>query len=474
MGIVSPPQVGLAAMSALRILAGFAILLVLGAGAFVAYAWHSAIGPVDPPARASFDPALVSRGADLAAIGNCNVCHTAPGGEPFAGGLGIPTPFGTIYSTNITPDPQSGIGRWSEAAFIRSLREGVDREGQHLYPAFPYDHYTLVTDQDNRALYAFLMTRKAVSAASPANELSFPFNIRMLLAGWKALYFREGPLQPDSNRSAEWNRGRYLVEGLSHCGACHTPRNRLGGEQKDEYFAGAEVENWTVYPINANSPAPVPWNAESLTFYLRHGWHEHHGASRGSMAPVTANLGSIPEADVRAIAAYVSDVMGHPSQARIARGEAALATARKESDAPFAMRANSTGNGVGEAIFLSACQGCHDGRRPVPFGGLNLHLSSAVNAANAQNIINVTLFGLPAAKGEPSAIMPAYHGVLNPDQLVALLDYMRDRFSDQPAWTDTRERVTATMSGEREVPIYRMDGTTQAPPETSMRTTPWP
>jgi mono/diheme cytochrome c family protein len=218
----------------------------------------------------------------------------------------------------------------------------------------------------------------------------------------------------------------------------------------------------------------VPWNAESLTFYLRHGWHEHHGASRGSMAPVTANLGSIPEADVRAIAAYVSDVMGRPSQARIARGEAALATARKESDAPFAMRANSTGNGVGEAIFLSACQGCHDGRRPVPFGGLNLHLSSAVNAANAQNIINVTLFGLPAAKGEPSAIMPAYHGVLNPDQLVALLDYMRDRFSDQPAWTDTRERVTATMSGEREVPIYRMDGTTQAPPETSMRTTPWP
>jgi mono/diheme cytochrome c family protein len=474
MGIVLPPRVGLAAMSALRIFAGFAILLVLVAGAFVAYAWRSVIDPINPPVQTSSDRALVARGADLAAIGNCNVCHTAPGGVPFAGGLGIPTPFGTIYSTNITPDPQSGIGRWSEAAFIRSMREGVDREGRHLYPAFPYDHYTLVTDEDSRALYAFLMTRKAVSAASPANELSFPFNIRMLLAGWKALYLREGPLQPDSNQSAEWNRGRYLVEGLSHCGACHTPRNRLGAEKKDEYFAGAEVENWTVYPINTNSPAPVPWNADSLTFYLRHGWHEHHGASRGSMAPVTANLGSIPEADVRAIAVYVSDVMGRPSQARIARGQAALATARKESEAPFAMRANSTDNGVGEAIFLSACQGCHDGRRPVPFGGLNLHLSSAVNAPNAQNIINVTLFGLPAAKGEPSAIMPAYHGVLNPDQLVALLDYMRDRFSDQPAWTDTRARVTATMSGEREVPIYRMDGTTQAPPETSMRTTPWP
>jgi mono/diheme cytochrome c family protein len=465
---------GLAAMRALRILAGFAVLLVLGAGVFTAYAWHSAIDPVDRPDQAGFDRALVARGADLAAIGNCNVCHTAPGGQPFAGGLGISTPFGTIYSTNITPDPEAGIGRWSEAAFIRSMREGVDREGRHLYPAFPYDHYTLVSDEDNRALYAYLMTRKAIPATPPANELSFPFNMRVLLAGWKALYFREGPFQPDPNRSVEWNRGYYLTEGLSHCGACHTPRNQLGAEKKDEYFAGAEVENWTVYPINANSPAPVPWNADSLTFYLRHGWHEHHGASRGSMAPVTANLGSIPEADVRAIATYVADVMGCPGQERIARGEAALATARKESAPPLAVRAHSTGGDIGEAIFLSACQGCHDGRRPAPFGGLNLHLSSAVNAPNAQNIINVTLFGLPAARGEPSAIMPAYRGVLNQDQLVALLAYMRERFSDQPAWTDTRERVAATMNGEREVPIYRMDGTTQAPPATSMRTAPWP
>src|SRR3712207_5947650 len=251
-----------AAMRPLRILTGLAILLVLGAGAFVAYGWHRPIDPIDPPAQAGFDRAIVARGADLAAIGNCNVCHTASGGQPFAGGLGIPTPFGTIYSTNITPDPETGIGRWSEAAFIRSMRKGVNREGRHLYPAFPYDHYTLVPDEDNRALYAFLMSRSAVSANPPANELPFPFNMRMLLAGWKALYFREGPYQPDTSKTAEWNRGHYLTEGLSHCGACHTPRNRLGAEKKDGYFAGAEVENWTVYPINANSPAPIPWNAD--------------------------------------------------------------------------------------------------------------------------------------------------------------------------------------------------------------------
>ena len=171
-------------------------------------------------------------GARLAAIGNCNVCHTAPGGAPFAGGLALPTPFGTIQSTNITPDPATGIGRWSETAFVRAMREGVDREGRHLYPAFPYDHFTRVTDQDNRALYAYLMTRRPIQASPPPNDLRFPFDQRILLAGWKMLYLRQGPLAIETDRSPEWNRGRYLVEGLGHCGACHTPRDGLGAEQR--------------------------------------------------------------------------------------------------------------------------------------------------------------------------------------------------------------------------------------------------
>ncbi|WP_201840014.1 c-type cytochrome [Microvirga zambiensis] len=461
-------------MTLLRIVLGLVVILAIGTAAFIGYAWHSRLDPIDPPAKASLDAKLLARGAELAAIGNCNVCHTAPNGEAFAGGLGIPTPFGTIYSTNITPDPETGIGRWSEEAFSRAMRKGVDREGRHLYPAFPYDHFTLVSDEDNRALYAFLMTRKSVSAKSPANQLPFPFNVRMLLAGWKALFFREGPYLPEPGRPAEWNRGRYLAEGLGHCGACHTPRNRLGAEISDQHFAGAEIENWTAYAIDSGSPAPLPWDAESLAFYLRHGWHDRHGVSRGPMAPVTANLGAASEADVKAIAAYVAEVMGRPSKERLAQGEAALAAARQEREAAPLRRTGETGNGAGEAIFVSACQGCHDGRRPPPFGGLNLHLSTAVNAPNAQNIINVTLYGLPAARGEPSAMMPAYRGVLNENQLVALLDYMRERFSRQPAWTDTRERVSSTLRGERKVPVYRMDGTTHAPPETSMRTAPWP
>jgi mono/diheme cytochrome c family protein len=192
------------------------------------------------------------------------------------------------------------------------------------------------------------------------------------------------------------------------------------------------------------------------------------------MAPVTANLGSVPEEDTTAIAAYVASLMGTPGPARVARGEAALAAAARDAAASRTAPAGSGPGGAGEAIFVSACQGCHDGRRPPPFGGLNLHLSTAVNAPDPQNIINVTLFGLPGARGEPSAIMPGFKGVLGESQMVALLDYMRQRFSGRPPWADARDRVAATLSGRKPVPVYRMDGTTQAPPEASMRTTSWP
>src|SRR5690606_28206092 len=148
---------------------------------------------ISPPERASFDQALIDKGAALAAVGNCTACHTEPGGRSFAGSFALPTPFGTIYSSNITPDPETGIGNWSETAFNRAMREGVSRDGSHLYPAFPYDHFTLVTDEDNKALYAFLMTRPAVKQSPPANELPFPLNIRFVLAGWKTLFFSKGP-----------------------------------------------------------------------------------------------------------------------------------------------------------------------------------------------------------------------------------------------------------------------------------------
>src|ERR1700726_1030716 len=285
-----------------------AILIV----AFFGWARHPAIDPIAPLDPHGLDTALVRLGAQLAALGNCNTCHTAPGRKSFAGGVAVGTPFGTIYSTNITPDRETGIGNWSEAAFRRSMREGVDRAGRHLYPAFPYDHFTLVTAEDDEALYAFLMTREPVRTAIPANQLPFPYNMRILLAGWKLLFLQRGPYHPDQAQSEEWNRGAYLVEGLAHCGACHTPRNGLGAEKTRERFAGGESEGWTAYALNAQSPAPVLWDADQLYDYLRNGWQAVHGVPRGPMAAVIDDLGSADDADLRAIATYLASMIGGP------------------------------------------------------------------------------------------------------------------------------------------------------------------
>src|SRR5476649_2110844 len=291
------------------------IMLAAAAAAFVVI-WRPAIATIDPPAPQSFDAALVKRGRALAATGNCNDCHTLRGAKAFAGGLPVPTPFGTIYSSNITPDPETGIGRWPEAAFRRAMRTGVDRDGRHLYPTFPYDHFTNVTDEDDDALYAYLMTRPPVRAPARENQLSFPLDQRFVIAGWKLLFLRRGTYQPDSAQSAEWNRGAYLVEGLAHCGACHTPRNALGAERATAQFAGGDVDNWHAYAINAQSLAPVPWDADALFAYLRDGWHPDHGVARGPMAEVVSNLSSVPPGDIRAIATYMAGQSGAPAPDR--------------------------------------------------------------------------------------------------------------------------------------------------------------
>ena len=213
-----------------HVVGGVLVLALAGAAGFAVLAYESAIDPVSRPERSAFDTAAIARGAELAAIGNCIVCHTAPGGAVLAGGLPIATPFGTIHSTNITPDPETGIGRWSEAAFARSMREGVDRDGRHLYPAFPYDHFTRVTDDDNRALYAYLMTRPPVHAPERPNELAFPFNLRPLLAGWKLFVSARGTARRRSRAERRVEprrlsgRGARPLRRLPH--AAQPPRRR--------------------------------------------------------------------------------------------------------------------------------------------------------------------------------------------------------------------------------------------------------
>ena len=337
----------------------------------------------DRSARAaSFDAALVKRGRDLAAIGNCNDCHTVRGGDSFAGGLPVPTPFGTIYSSNITPDPETGIGRWSEAAFRRAMRSGVNRDGQHLYPTFPYDHFTNVSDEDDEALYAFLMTRPRGACAGAREPAVVPARPALRHCGLEAVVPAPRHLPARHTKSAEWNRGAYLVEGLAHCGACHTPRNGLGAERPNAQFAGGDVDNWQAYAINAQSPAPVPWDAEALFAYLRNGWHPDHGVARGPMAEVVSNLSSVSESDVRAIATYMADVFGAPTPERIQHGEAVLAQAKAPAaSAGCHGHAGFRTNAAGASIYAAACATCHETGRALPYGGVNLGLSYRASAA---------------------------------------------------------------------------------------------
>ena len=412
-----------------RIIAGAVIVaLVGGAVAAFAVAWRPAIDPINPVAPQSFDPALVKRGRDLAAIGNCSDCHTAPGGKTLAGGLAVPTPFGAIYSSNITPDPDSGIGRWSEAAFQRAMRSGVDRAGHHLYPTFPYDHFTNVSDEDDRALYAFLMTRAAVRAPERANDLAFPFNQRFVVAGWKLLFLKGGTYKTDSSQSAEWNRGAYLVEGLAHCGACHTPRNARGAERTNASFSGGDVDNWHAYAINAQSPSPLPWTADALFHYLRYGWDADHGVARGPMAEVTANLSSVPESDVRAIAVYMASVFG-------ARPKATPADLKSSSDK------SAPADNAGASIYQAACATCHEADRPLPYSGIDLRLSTALSAPDPRNAANLILGGIRPVGGEHSPIMPGFANSMTDEQIVALLTYLRGRFSAKAAWSNVEPIV---------------------------------
>ena len=410
-------------------------LLIGGAVAAFAIIWRPAIAAIDPPAPQSFDTALVKRGRDLAAIGNCNDCHTVRGGKDFAGGLPVPTPFGTIFSSNITPDAETGIGQWPEAAFRRAMRSGVDLNGQHLYPTFPYDHFTNVSDEDDRALYAYLMTRQPVRAPARENQLPFPLDQRFVIAGWKLLFLRHGTYQPDATKSAEWNRGAYLVEGLAHCGACHTPRNVLGAERKAAPFAGGEADNWYAYPINSQSPAPIPWDADALFAYLRYGWHPDHGVARGPMALVVSNLSEVADSDVRAIATYMAGVFGPPPPDRKRRADEVLAQAKS----PPAQ--GSRTNAAGSSIYAAACAPCHETGRPLPYGGVNLALSTAISSPDPRNAANLVLSGVRPVEGQPSPIMPGFAGSMSDGQIAALLNYLRARFSNQPAWDGVEKTI---------------------------------
>jgi mono/diheme cytochrome c family protein len=426
---------------------GLVGLVILGLLGFIALAWHQAIAPIAPPAAASFPPELVARGEALAGGGYCATCHTAKGGQRFAGGYAMRTPFGVIYSTNITPDPETGIGTWSEVAFARAMREGIARDGSHLFPAFPYNHFTKLSDDDVRALYAYFMTQPPVRAPARTNGLPFPLNIRALQAGWKLLFFTPGRFQSDAAKSAEWNRGAYLAQGLSHCGACHTPRDFLGAEKDGEAYAGALIDDWIAPPLTDANPAPAPWTQDELHNYLRSGVSVLHGTAAGPMSAVVhGGLSSLPDSDVQAIALYFADI----DRARDREAAIDAAVARAMSYAPLGTGPEFDADA---RLYTAACASCHYNAGKAPLAARpDLALNTALNLPDPTNLVQVMLRGVGASEGMPGVVMPGFARAFTDADIARIAAYLRRTRTNLPPWIDLDNKITAVrqqMSASR-------------------------
>jgi mono/diheme cytochrome c family protein len=399
--------------------------------AAVAFAWHPAIDRIAPPAPASFDRYRVAEGEDLARLGNCAGCHTADPSRPLAGGRAFATPFGTVFATNITPHAEDGTGSWSREAFERAMRRGIARDGHNLFPAFPYDHFTRVTDGEIDALYAWMMTRRPIPGRAPKPKLDGVFGFRPLVAAWNMLYLREDPQADDPSRPSSWNRGRALVDGLGHCGACHTPRDRFGAEDPARAFDGNKLEGWYAPPLNARSPAVRPWTVDELYTYLRTGLGPTHAAAAGPMGAVTRALSQAPDADVRAIAVYVASLMAGAPAARQDKSEPVDRMVEAEKAHPEAA-----------TIFAGSCAVCHAPGAPMMQQGRpHLAWGTPLHIDNPHDAVAIIMKGLTSPAGDKGPAMPAFADMLSDRQVEDLAQYLRARFTDKPPWPDAGHAV---------------------------------
>lgn len=401
----------------------FALAAALGgaltAGA-VAMPLMRSIAASPAPSAASFSADLLARGAQVFATGNCAICHTAEDGIENAGGRPVETPFGTIYTTNLTPDPETGLGLWSFTAFDRAMRQGVSREGHNLYPAFPYTSFAKLSHDDMYALYGYLQTLPPVRAEVPQAQMIFPTNIRATNAGWNLLYHRPEALEPNPTESEEWNRGRYLVEGAGHCGACHSPRNAIGAEATGaSALTGAVVKGWFAPALAGTAAGARGWEAETLYSYLRTGVAPGLAAASGPMADVVSSLTSVPDSDLRAMSIYLASLV---------EGEVTPTPSPVVPAQP-----NST-----HRLFESACASCHEPTiaGTVTAAHVPLTQSMAIRAPSPEALKTVIHEGIRAPLSHDLRDMPAFAGELGEAQIESLTSYLRARYApDLPSWT---------------------------------------
>jgi mono/diheme cytochrome c family protein len=369
----------------------------------------------------------IERGRYLTIVGDCAACHTLPGGSDFAGGRPIETPFGELVAPNITPDRQTGIGAWTDDEFVDSLASGTGRDGTRLYPAMPYTYYTKVTRDDALAIRAYLNTVPAVHNEVRVNLLPFPLNIRFSMAAWNLLFFTPGPFQPVIAKSAEWNRGAYLAEGLGHCGACHTPKNLLGGDKMSERLQGSSLQGWFA-PDITNDPRRGlgSWSIEEVAAYLKTG-HNQTSAGTGPMSEtLSLSTSHMTGSDLRAIATYLKDQAG---RGRSTPPPPDVATMK-----------------AGGQIYADECAGCHT-RNGKGVAGLfpALNGSPAVQQDDPTTLLRVVLRGARSVgtdQAPTAAAMPAFGWLLKDNEVAAVVTYIRN------AWGNAAPAVGASEVGK--------------------------
>ena len=398
------------------ILAGIALAAPVAIAAFLL--WPAALPQVVASASQPTGAALIARGRYLATAADCVACHTAPGGQPFAGGRAFKLPFGTIFSPNITPDSDTGIGGWSDAEFVRALHYGIGRRGENLYPAFPYTAYALASTNDVLAIRAYLASLASVHTALPQNRLAFPFNQRVAMRAWNLLFLPGKPLDADTTHGAAWNRGEYLADALGHCGECHTPRNLLMGLDQGQRYAGAVQVGWRAYNLTSDRRHGLgAWTDTSLAQYLSTGQAQGHGPASGPMAEVVENsLSHLDGGDIAAMVHYLRSVPARPDGPSIAAD-----TSRASTDA------------LGRQLFAQACAGCHlpDGEgRQSSWAALGGSHSTADPAAT--NLLEILANGSNIRTAQGLMFMHGFTAAFSDVELAAIANYTTQQFGHQP------------------------------------------
>lgn len=376
-----------------------------------------------PPELANADP--VTKGKYLAEAADCAACHTAKGGKPFAGGRPFKLPFGTIYTPNITPDRETGIGAWSNAEFLRAVHKGIGRSGERLYPAFPYASYTLLTDADVLAIRGYLGTIPAIRQENIPNSFGFPFNQRWLMAVWSTFFNPSARFRPVAERSAQWNRGAYLVEAAGHCGECHSPRTLMQAMDTRRKFAGGQAEGWNAYNITSDRLSGVgAWSPEDLASYLAKGHATGHGVASGPMAEaVELSTSRMTPSDIAAMVAYLRTIPPVSSKS----------SPPMAGPAPVVASAGPSDNPGGKRLFEGACASCHawSGRGAVT-PDQQLTGNRAVNDASAANVAMMILNGIGSPE-HSGAFMPSFRAAYSDEEIASVANYVTARFGAKPS-----------------------------------------